>query len=98
MKKSFLRETSRLLTLTNENLRYAISHLRDSDTSLLKEIHGTLKNLENIVRSEAEAREDLEISYKKEMALKNQAYFFILESGNLDAFKEYSKENPKEEF
>lgn len=99
MKKSILRETARLLTLTNKNLSYAISGLRYSDTSfLLKEIQSTLENIDTILRYEAEEREKLENDYKEEKALKNRAYFFILESGNLDAFKEYSKENPKEEF
>ena len=98
MKKSFLRETARLLTLTNKNLSYAISELRDRNTSIIKDIHDTLENIDIILRSEAEEREKLENDYKEEKALKNQAYFFILESGNIDAFKEYAKKNPKEEF
>jgi hypothetical protein len=96
MKKSFLRETSRLLAQTNDNLSYAISELRGNDTSLLKDIHETLENIDVLLRCEADGREALEIAHKKEMWLKNQAYFFILDSGNLDAFREYIKENPKE--
>lgn len=98
MKKTFLRETTRLLTLTNRNLSYAISEVRDNDTLLLQEIHVTLENIEKILRCETEEREKLEDDFKEEKSLKNQAYFFILESGNLDAFKEYCKENPKQEF
>ena len=33
-----------------------------------------------------------------ERACKNQAYFFILSSGNFDNFKEYDKKNPLSDF
>lgn len=96
--KNFLRETANLLYSTNENLKYAISRLQDCDTSLLKEIYETLVNIETILKGEVKQREELEKACDLEKAGKNQAYFFILESGYFNEFCEYCKEAPLEDF
>lgn len=98
MKKNFLRETANLLYSTNENLNYAISRLQDCDKRLFKEILATLVNIETILKGEVKQREELEKAFNLEKACKNQAYFFILESGYFNEFREYCKEAPLEEF
>ena len=96
--KNFLRETADLLYSTNKNLNYAISRLQDCDKSLLKEIHATLVNIETILKGEVKQREELEKACNLEKSCKNQAYFFILESGYFNEFCDYCKEAPLEDF
>lgn len=95
MKKNFLREMANLLYSTNENLNYAISRLQDCDKSLFKEILATLVNIETILKGEVKQREELEKACNLEKSCKNQAYFFILEKGHLDEYKQYCAENPR---
>ena len=90
--KNILNEVSELLNSTNENLKFVISRSSTNYVGLLKSIRTTLTNVEKVLKRESslndKQRADFEKAYNLEKSCKNQAYFFILESGNLDAFKE----------
>ena len=100
--KNNLNELSELLNSTNENLKFVISRGATNYLDLLKSIHTTLTNVEHVLKRESYLREkqraDFEKAYNLEKCCKNQAYFFILESGNLNAFREYSAQNPLQKF
>ena len=96
---NILRELSEIIDNANENIKYAIS-LRHSDPSLLLQfISDTLTNAVNILKSEADrqANERAEIikKFNIEKSCKNHAYFFILENGHMDEFKEYCARAPR---
>ena len=101
-KKNILNEVSELLHSTSENLKFVISRSSTNYVVLLKSIRDTLINVEKVLKRESSLndkhRADFEKAYNLEKSCKNQAYFFILESGNLDAFKEYCAQNPLQEF
>ena len=100
--KNILNEVSELLNSTNENLKFVISRSSTNYVGLLKSIRTTLTNVEKVLKRESslndKQRADFEKAYNLEKSCKNQAYFFILESGNLDAFKEYCAQNPRQKF
>ena len=96
--KNFLRETANLLYSTNQNLNYAISRLQDCDKRLSKEIHATLANIEIILKGEVKQREELEKAYNLEKAWDMRTYFFMVEKGYINEFKEYCTNNPLDEF
>ena len=100
--KNILNEVSELLNSTNENLKFVISRSGTNYVGLLKSIRTTLTNVEKVLKRESslndKQRADFEKAYNLEKSCKNQAYFFILESGNLDAFKEYCTQNPRQKF
>ena len=100
--KNILNEVSELINSTNENLKFVISRSGTNYVGLLKSIHTTLTNVEKVLKRESylndKQRADFEKAYNLEKSCKNQAYFFILESGNLDAFKEYCAKNPLQKF
>ena len=85
---NILRELSEIIDNTNENIKYAISD--------------TLTNAVNILKCEADrqANERAEIikKFNIEKSYKNQAYFFILENGHINEFKEYCHAHPRVEF
>ena len=99
--ENILREVSRLLNDTSDNLDFVISR-STKHVALLKSIRATLGSIEKVLKNESDLsdkqRADFEKAYNLEKACKNQAYFFILESGNLDAFKEYCAQNPRQKF
>lgn len=90
---NILRELSEIIDNTNENIKYAIGLRHVDHTLLLEAISDTLTNAVNILKSEADrqANERAEIikKFNIEKSCKNQTYFFILESGHINEFKEY---------
>lgn len=99
---NILRELSEILDNTNENIKYDIGLRHADPTRLLESISETLTNAVIILKSETDrhARERAEIikAFNVEKSCKNQAYFFILESGNINAFKEYCARTPRIDF
>lgn len=95
---NILRELSEIIDNTNENIKYAIGLRHADHTRLLEAISDTLANVVNILKSEADrqANERAEIikKFNVEKICKNQAYFYLLESGNINEFKEYCTRNP----
>lgn len=91
-----------LIDNTNENIKYAIGLRHADPTRLLEDISDTLTNAVNILKSEAarQANERAEIikQFNIEKACKNQAYFFILENGHINEFKEYCARTPRIDF
>ena len=100
--KNILNEVSELLNSTNENLKFVISRSSTNYVGLLKSIHATLTNIEKVLKRESrlnnKQRADFEKAYNLEKSCKNQAYFFIIESGILDSFKEYCAQTPVKKF
>lgn len=99
---NILRELSEIIDNTNENIKYSIGLRYDDHTRLLEAISDTLTNAVNILKSEADrqANERAEIikKFNIEKSCKNQAYFFILENGNINEFKEYCARTPRIDF
>lgn len=99
---NILRELSEIIDDTNENIKYAIGLRHADPTRLLEAISGTLTNAVNILKSEADrqANERAEIikRFNIEKSCKNQAYFFILENGHINEFKEYCARTLRVEF
>lgn len=99
---NILRELSEIIYNTNENIKYAIGLRHADPTRLLEAISDTLTNAATILKSEADrqAKERAEIikQFNIEKSCKNQAYFFILENGHINEFKEYCSRTPRVEF
>ena len=99
---NILRELSEIIDNTNENIKYAIGLRHADPPRLLEAISDTLTNAVNILKSEADRqiKERAEIikSFNLERSCKNQAYFYILERGHIDEFKEYCANNPRIDF
>lgn len=100
--KNILKEVSELINSTNDNINFVISKRSTNYFELLKIIHTTLANVEELLKREDEAqaqeRNELLKAYNLEKSCKNQAYFFILEKGHLDEYQQYCAENPRENF
>lgn len=99
---NILRELSEIIDNTNENIKYAIGLRHADNTLLLEDISDTLTNAVNILKCEADrqANERLEIikKFNIEKSCKNQSYFFILEGGYINEFKEYCARTPRTDF
>ena len=99
---NILRELSEIIDNTNENIKYAIGLRHADPTRLLEAISDTLTNAVNILKSEADrqANERVEIikKFNIEKSCKNQAYFFILDNGHINEFKEYCAAHPRIDF
>lgn len=100
---NILRELSEIIDNINENIKKYASSLRHADpTRLLEAIIDTLTNAVNILKCEADrqANERAEIikKFNIEKSCKNQAYFFILENGLINEFKEYCARTPRIDF
>lgn len=100
--KDLLKEVSELIKSTNDNINFVISKCSTDYVELLKSIHTTLANVEQLLKRESEAqseeRNELLNKLHLEMLCKNQAYFFILEKGHLNGFRKYCDSNPLENF
>lgn len=95
---NILRELSEIIDNTNESIKYAIG-LRHADTTrLLEAISDTLTNAVSILKCEADRQAEIIKKINIEMSLKNQAYFFILENGHINEFKEYCARTPRIDF
>lgn len=99
---NILRELSEIIDNTNENIKYVIGLRHADPTLLLESISDTLTNAVNILKSEADRQtkecDEILKKFSIEKSLKNQAYFFILEIGHINAFKEYCAHNPRIDF
>ena len=99
---NILRELSEIIDNTNENIKYAIGLRHADNTRLLEAMSDTLTNAVKILKSETDrqANERAEIIKKLniEKSCKNQAYFFILECGHINEFKEYCARTPRIDF
>lgn len=99
LKKDLLKEVSELIKSTNDNINFVISKRSTDYVELLKSIHTTLANVEQLLKRESEAQsEELLKKLHLEMSCKNRAYFFILEKGHLNGFRKYCDSNPLENF
>lgn len=100
--KNILKKVSELIKSTNDNINFVISKRSTDYVELLKSIHTTLANVEQLLKRESEAqsqeRAELLKAFSVEKSCKNQAYFFILEKGHLDEYQQYCAENPRENF
>ena len=100
--KNILKEVSEIIKSTNDNINFVISKRSTNYVELLKSIHTTLANVEQLLKREGEAqaqeRTELLKAYNLEKSCKNQAYFFILEKGHLDEYQQYCTENPVKKF
>lgn len=96
---NILRELSEIIDSTNENIKYSIGLMKVDSTRLLEAISDVLTNAVNILKCEADrqAKERAEIikKFNIEKSCKNQAYFFILENGHINEFKEYCTHTPE---
>lgn len=99
---NILRELSEIIDSTNENIKYTIGLGPAGPTLLLEAISDTLTNAVNILKCEADRhvseRAELIKKFNIEKSCKNQAYFFILENGLINAFKEYCARAPRVDF
>lgn len=99
---NILRELSEIIDNTNENIKYVIGLRHDDPKGLLEDISDVLTNAVIILKRESDlqARERAEIikKFNIEKSCKNQAYFFILENGLMNVFKEYCARNPRLNF
>jgi hypothetical protein len=100
--KNILRELSEIINRADENIKYAISVRHADTTRLLEAISDTLTNAVNILKSEADRQTNERDEFIKkinvEKSCKNQAYFFILENGLINVFKEFCANNPRIDF
>lgn len=100
--KNILKEVSEVIKSTNDNINFVISKRSTNYVELLKSIHMTLSNVEELLKREVEAqsqeRAELLKEFNVEKSCKNQAYFFILEKGHLYQYRQYCAENPLENF
>lgn len=102
METNILLELSEIIDNTNENLKYAIGMRHADPTLSLEAISDTLTNAVNILKSEADRqtneRAEIIKKFNIEKSCKNQAYFFILENGHINEFKEYCARTPRIDF
>ena len=96
---NILRELSEVVYNTNESVKYAISLRHADHTRLLEAVSETLTKAVSILKREADRqtneRNELIKAFNIEKACKNQTYFFILEGGHTNEFKEYCARNPR---
>lgn len=96
---NILRELIEIIDNANENIKYTIGLRHADPTLLLEAISDTLTNAVNILKSEADrqTQERAEIikKFNIEKSCKNQAFFYILENGHTNDFKEYCARNPR---
>lgn len=99
---NILRELSEIIDKTNEDIKYAIGLRHADPTLLLETISDTLTNAVHILKCEADRqtneRAEIIKKFNIEKSCKNQAYFFILENGHINKFKEYCARTPLIDF
>ena len=84
--KELLKELANIVRSTHENLQFEANR---TNSELLHSAAKTLDNLTAILHNASANVAALESSRNLECALKNEAYYFILEYGLLNEFKEY---------
>lgn len=84
--KELYEELVNILRVTHSNVSY---EERRTNSELLHNVAITLNNLTTLVQNISTDVSSVEQSRKLECALKNEAYYFIIESGLLNEFKNY---------
>lgn len=79
-------EIARILRVTRNNVEYEEER---NKSQILWDVASTLNNLATLVENITKDVEKVEQSKQKEMNLKNEAYFFLIEKGLVDEFREY---------
>lgn len=83
--KQMQEELARIIEVTH-NVEYESNRTK---SPLLQDVATTLNNVAAVVRNISDYVEKLENSKQLEMNLKNEAYFFLIEKGLVDEFREY---------
>lgn len=100
--KNILEKVGDLLHSTSENLNFYISTTSPRSAELLKSIQETLTNAGKVIKRESclndKQRADFEKAYNIEKACNMRTFFFMVEKGYLNEFKEYCINNPLDEF
>ena len=91
-KSQLYTELATILQTTCTNVHF---EAKRTDSELLRSVCATLSNLAAVAQNIGKDIQELENSKRVEMNLKNEAYMFILESGLLDKFREYTQDNKK---
>lgn len=91
-KSQLYTELATILQTTCTNVHF---EAKRTDSELLRSVCATLSNLAAFAQNIGKDIQELENSKRVEMNLKNEAYLFILESGLLDKFREYTQDNKK---
>ena len=89
-KSQLYTELATILQTTCTNVHF---EAKSTDSELLRSVCATLSNLVAFAQNIGKDIQQLENSKRVEMNLKNEAYLFILESGLLDKFREYTDNN-----
>lgn len=84
--KQMQEELACIIEVTRNNVEYESKRTK---STLLQDVVTTLNNVAAVVRNISNDVEKLKQSKQLEMNLKNEAYFFILEKGLVDEFREY---------
>lgn len=79
-------EIARILRVTCKNVEYEGER---NKSQLLFDVSVTLNNLATLVQNISTDVKAVEKSKQLEMNLKNEAYFFLIEKGLVDEFREY---------
>lgn len=84
--KQMREELARIIEVTRNNVEYESKRIK---SPLLQDVATTLNNVAEVVRNISNDVEKLKQSKQLEMNLKNEAYFFLIEKGLVDEFREY---------
>lgn len=79
-------ELVNILRVTQNNISYEGDR---TNSQLLKNVAETLTNLTTLVQNISTDIKKVEVSRQLELNLKNEAYYFIIESNLLNEFKAY---------
>lgn len=84
--KQMQEEFARIIEETCNNVEYESKRTK---SPLLQDVALTLNNVAAVVRNISNDVEKLKQSKQLEINLKNEAYFFLIEKGLVDEFREY---------
>lgn len=85
-KSQIYTDLATILQTTCTNVHF---EAKRTDSELLRSVCATLSNLAAFAQNIGKDIQALEKSKKLEMNLKNEAYFFLIEKGLVDEFREY---------
>lgn len=95
---NILRELSEIIDISNESIKHVIGSRCSGSSLLLESVSDTLTNAVNILKGEADRQAEIIKQFNIEKSCKNQAYFFILEGGYIDEFKDYCTRTHRTDF
>lgn len=84
--KQMQEELARIIEATCNDVEYESKRIK---SPLLQDVALTLNNLAVVVRNISNDVEQLKQSKQLETNLKNEVYFFLIEKGLVDEFREY---------